>query len=79
MKNKKEDYTPGCFKTKQYDINSGICLRCRKYVACGTEIKNQQKFIELSKLRYFELLKKKKGGKRNGKSIIKNKHQKRTR
>lgn len=36
-----ENYTPGCFKTKQFCKTSGICKQCHKYRECEVGIKIQ--------------------------------------
>lgn len=38
-----EDYTPGCFKSKQFCKTSGICKQCHKYRDCDIGIKLQIK------------------------------------
>lgn len=36
---------PGCFKTKQYNKRSGICMRCIHFKKCGDEVEEIMNYI----------------------------------
>ena len=64
MNKMNNEYTPGCFQTKEYRLGNGICKSCRKYSDCGTAIQLQGHLIikDKEEKNIIHNIKKQKGG-----------------